>query len=660
MTIITNYHLTENQYLSDLDITTKHQLTHLEAPTGRGKTTFVMDQLAKNSKVIMVCPVNIQVAQIAHDYKDNIKVQCITGNEGSNALSGNIIVCVYDKLQSVMDSINHLSNYILVIDEAHKIYQAAGYRQAALSPILNAITEKKFKQVVTVSATFQPDIFPLVFDEKIMITHTNSNKAAFEGHFYNKKVFMQEVLFQLTPSAGNVIIIRLNNKTEIQQAKIAFEIQGLKVLDIHSDNQKSDEVANLLRTSKIEGYDIVLSTSLLDEAINIKNSNIEAVHIFHKLHCDETKQFIGRCRSSSPDVYLHLLNSELNRNVMKLSEERKEIESLSQSALTFCNKVSKGTGNVSNAVEAVNATTQKHQNFSPLHYDYKDDQPPCINEVAILAKLYEITMKIQYVNVQSLNVALFKLNCFNSVAFFDSEIKESSTEIESVFVQIDEIQEEARNTAMNQCLADVGCSNGDLTNLSSDSVKELADKYHKMGTIGDLTRSWSSLCLILPVDQAFDAVKHNRQAQIWQFNDAVRRRLDTLPFFDVIKADLKQHGKVEFEGKDAIHDYFLVTLRKAAKKQEGFKDFIRKLDIKGLAVQKNNKFKLTSRYIYAFIRDFTDFEEKRTGGKQSFTITAIGPFGYDYNIRAIKTSSTGKRTRSHEVNVTPEVDVVPL
>jgi len=247
MTIITNHHLTENQYLSDLKINTKHQLTHLEAPTGRGKTTFVMDQLAVKSKVIMLCPVNVQVAQIAHDYKDNQKVQCITGNEKTNALSGDIIVCVYDKLQSVMDSINHLSNYILVIDEAHKIYQAAGYRQAALSPILNAITEKKFKQVITVSATFQPEIFPLVFDEQIMITHANNKMPVFQGHFYNKKVFMQEVLFHLTPSAGNVIIIRLNNKKEIQQAKIAFEIRGLKVLDIHSDNQKSDEVANLLK-----------------------------------------------------------------------------------------------------------------------------------------------------------------------------------------------------------------------------------------------------------------------------------------------------------------------------------------------------------------------------------------------------------------------------
>lgn len=34
-----------------------------------------------------------------------------------------------------------------------------------------------------------------------------------------------------------------------------------------------------------------MCASLLDEAINIKNINIEIVHIFGKLHRDEIKQF---------------------------------------------------------------------------------------------------------------------------------------------------------------------------------------------------------------------------------------------------------------------------------------------------------------------------------------------------------------------------------
>jgi hypothetical protein len=658
MTIITRHQLTENQYLSDLDISIKHQLTHLEAPTGRGKTTFIIEKLATDTKVIMVSPVNMQVAQIASDYQDNPRVQCITGKESTNSLHGDIIICVYDQLQSVMDSINHLSNYILVVDEAHKIYQAASYRQAALSTILDTIIKKEFKQVVTVSATFQPDIFPLTFDEQIMVTHVNSARPSIETYFYQKKAFMREQLFQISPSEGMIDIIRLNDKKEIQRAKIAFEMQGLKVLDIHSDNQKSDEVANLLKTSMIVGYDIVLSTSLLDEAINIKNTNIESVHIFHKLHCDEIKQFMGRTRKSSPDVCLHLLNSELNREVIKLDDERQKIESLSQTALTFCNLLSPQKAGVSRAVTEINTTCKRHQRFEPLYYDYKDNQPPCINEIAILAKLYDITMEAQYMNDQSLNAALWLLNCFESTDnFFDSEIKESSDEMDALLAQVDEVQESAKNTAIEQCLTELDCFDDDLLNLTSDAVKELAEKHNKMGIIGDITSSWSSLCLILPVEQALDAIKHDRQTLVWAFHDAAKNRLDTRPFFDALKEDLKQHGKVELKGKDAIHDYFLVALRQFSRKNNGFKDFINKLNISGLEVKKNNQFKLSSRYIYAFIRDFTVHEKKRSGGKQSFTIMSIGPFGYDYNIRAIKTSSTTRILRKHQVT---EVDIVPL
>jgi len=586
MTIITNHQLTENQYLSDLDISIKHQLTHLEAPTGRGKTTFIIEQLAKDSKVIMVCPVNVQVAQIASDYQDNPRVQCITGKESSNSLHGDIIICVYDKLESVMDSINHLSNYILVVDEAHKIYQAASYRQAALSTILDAITEKKFKQVVTVSATFQPDIFPLSFDEQIMVTHVKSKQPNFEGVFYNKKAFMQESLWQLSPSEGNILIIRLNNKKEIQQAKVAFEMQGLKVLEVHSDNQKSDEVVNLITASMIVGYDIVLSTSLLDEAINIKNTNIEAVHIFHKLHCDEIKQFMGRTRESSPDVCLHLLNSELNRTTIKLSDERHRIESLSQASLTFCNLLSPNKAGFSRAVSEINATSKHHQGFEPLYYDYKEDLPPRINDIAILAKLYETTMEAQYVSDQSLNVALLLLNCFESTDnFFDSGIKESSDEMEGILAQVNEAQERAKNTAIEQCLTELDCSDDDLSNLTSDAVKELAEKHNKMGIIGDITSSWSSLCLILPVEQALDAIQNDRQTQVWEFHKAASNRLDTRPFFDALKEDLKRDGKVELKGKETIHEYFLVALRQFARKNDGFKDFISKLNISGLEVK---------------------------------------------------------------------------
>jgi|TARA_R110001583_G_scaffold47956_2_gene150019 hypothetical protein len=659
MTLSTKFTLEQDQFISDLPINIEYYLTHLGAPTGCGKTTFVIEELAKKSKVLMLCPVNVQVAQLAHDFKDDPRVQCLTANDTSNSLDADVIVCVYDKLQQLLDSGVHFSEYTLVIDEAHKIYQAASYRESALTPILNAIDDHTFKQVITISATFQRDIFPLEFNEQIEILHRNKSQPKAEVHFYKNRTSLEESLLTIYPTDGKVAIIRLNDKEAIKQMKVGFEMQDMRVLEIHSDNQKSSEVIQFLETSHIADYDIVLCTSLLDEAINIKNNNIEMVHIFGKLHCDEIKQFIGRCRKSSPKFCLHLLNFELNRVQIEISEERKNLESLCHSALTFCTDLNKLGTPMSSAVSKVNYTVECHQRFSPIRYDSRDNLPPSINDIALLAKLYTATMEAQYQNDHTLNKALIGINCFESVKFFDTNTDEHRDLVCEILAQVSEAQENTRNLAIADYLAAADCTENDVTNLTTSVINELAEEHQQSGPISGIAQSMLKLSLILPPDQALDAIKQIREQQVLAFAHSVQKRLDIIPIMDALKEDLKRDGKVALNGQEAIEKYFLEAYRQFAKKNSEFKNFIGKLNITGLGVQKNNKFKITSRYIYAMIREFTVCEEKRSGGKQSFIISKIGAFGYDYNIRSIKTSTRAKILRKSQVNVTPEVDPIP-
>jgi hypothetical protein len=659
MTLLTTFTLEQDQFISDLPIKIEHYLTHLGAPTGRGKTTFIIEELAKKSKIIIACPVKVQVAQLDHDFKDDPRVQCLTANDTSNSLYGDVIVCVYDKLQSLLASGINFSEYTLVIDEAHKIYQAASYRESALTPILNAIDDHTFKQVITISATFQPDIFPLEFNERIEVLHRNNSQPKAEVHFYKNRTSLEERLLTIYPTDGKVVIIRLNDKKAIKQMKVGFEMQDMRVLEIHSDNQKSSEVIQFLETSHIADYDIVLCTSLLDEAINIKNTNIEMVHIFGKLHCDEIKQFIGRCRKSSPEFCLHLLNFELNRVKIEFSEERKSLESLCSHALGLCNELHKLGSSMSSAVSKVNYTVECHQHFSPIRYDSRDNLPPSINDIALLAKLYTATMEAQYLNDHTLNKALIGLNCFESVKFFDANTDEHRDVVCEILAQVSEAQENTRNLAIADYLAAAVCTENDVTNLTTSIINELAEEHQQSGPISDIAQSMLKLSLVLPTDQALDAIKQNREQQVLAFAHSVQKRLEIIPIMDVIKEDLKRDGKVVLNGQKAIEEYFLEAYRQFAKKNSEFKNFIGKLNITGFSVQKNNKFKLTSRFIYAIIRDFTVCEEKRSGGKQSFIISKIGAFGYDYNIRSIKTSSRAKILRKSQVNVIPEVDPIP-
>jgi hypothetical protein len=659
MTLLTRFTLEQDQFISDLPINIEYYLTHLGAPTGCGKTTFIIEELAKKSKLLILCPVNVQVAQLAHDFKDDPRVQCLTGNDTSNSLYGDVIVCVYDKLEPLLASGINFSEYTLVIDEGHKIYQAASFREVALARILQAIYDRVFKQVVTISATFQPDIFPLEFNERIEVLQRNKSQPKAEVHFYKNRTSLEESLLTISPTDGKVAIIRLNNKKTIKQMKVGFEMQGMRVLEIHSDNQKSSEVIQFLKTSHIKDYDIVLCTSLLDEAINIKNTNIEMVHIFGKLHCDEIKQFIGRCRKSSPEFCLHLLNFELNRVKIEFSEERKSLESLCSHALGLCNELHKLGSSMSSAVSKVNYTVECHQHFSPIRYDSRDNLPPSINDIALLAKLYTATMEAQYLNDHTLNKALIGLNCFESVKFFDANTDEHRDVVCEILAQVSEAQENTRNLAIADYLAAADCTENDVTNLTTSIINELAEEHQQSGPISDIAQSMLKLSLVLPTDQALDAIKQNREQQVLAFAHSVQKRLEIIPIMDVIKEDLKRDGKVVLNGQKAIEEYFLEAYRQFAKKNSEFKNFIGKLNITGFSVQKNNKFKVTSRFIYAIIRDFTVCEEKRSGGKQSFIISKIGAFGYDYNIRSIKTSSRAKILRKSQVNVIPEVDPIP-
>jgi hypothetical protein len=644
MVMTTKYALDLGKFISDLPIDISNYLTHLESPTGCGKSTFFIEELSKTVKIVFLCAVNVQVAQIAADYIDNPNVQCITKETSVDRLSGQVIVCVYDKLAAIQGQLTNPNDYVLVIDEAHKIYQAAGYRQVALSVIVDAITSKTFKQVVTVSATFIPDIFPVEFDEQIIISRQVQRQSAVDVIFHDNTKQMEESLIQIRPSEGMVAIVRINDKKQIKLTKCCFELQGLRVLEVHSGNQQSPEVIALLTSSTVTDYDIVLTTSLLDEAINIKNENIESTHAFHRLHIDELKQFIGRCRNSVPQVELHLLNSELERRNIDMSVERANIDATCMASLTFALALGKKTSNYTRIVKQVNATAKEACGFEPLRYDYLSSQLPCIDNVAVLAKLYEVAMQKQYVNDESLHQALLLSECFSDVNIYQPNTP-LDKETQSVITKAGEIQAEAKASAVEQCLTELNCPDGNVSHLTISDIGNLVENHQQSGEVGEIATSWNALCFILPTEQALDVVVKNREILVWEFHSAVTKRIDYQPFFNKIKADITRDGQVALIGSDAINKYFIDALSMYAKGNPDFKEFIGKLSGSKIQVLKNNKFKLSNRFLYPFIRGFTDHEERRTGGVQCFIIKGIGLFGYDYKIRQLMTASPKKPKR---------------
>lgn len=630
-----DFSLAPDEFLSSVKFSLNGALNYLSAPTGAGKSTYVIEELSKRAKVLMLCPVNLQVAQIAADYALNPKVQVIDSNSQDTYLHGDVVVAVYDRLPQLRAMSDKLSEYTLVIDECHKVYQAASYRETAILGMLDAIRENVFKRVVLISATFQPDIFPLPIDQQVIIEKLPKVMPTCEVFFHKKRDKMFESLVQIRPTEGKIAIIRYNNKDDIKLAKTAFVSQGLKVLVVHRDNQKSEEVTKLLSTSLITDYDIVLSTSLLDEAVNIKNENIESVHVFHRLHIDELMQFIGRCRKSVPFVELHLLNGELERLQFDIDAERARINNLANAAMTFAKNLRARGQSMTTAVKNINATVDAVEGFKPLKYNHETDRSPVVNEIALLAESYKISMRAQYINDDSLNQALLLANRFSEVKLFDANSLEDSDASELIEKAKTIVQDE-KETAIDQCLAELDCSDGDVSSISTSDIGDLVLNHEQSSLVGEIAKSWKALSLILPVDQALDAIRKNREPDVWHFHELVKHRVEFQPFFAKLKADIARDGQVVLLGSSTINSYFTTALSEHSRKHPDFKAFVRKLYSGKLKIQQNNKWKLTNRFVYSFIRDVTDHTEKRTGNVQQFIIKGIGCFGYDFKIRQAK------------------------
>lgn len=175
------------------------------------------------------------------------------------------------------------------------------------------------------------------------------------------------------------------------------------------------------------------------------------------------------------------------------------------------------------------------------------------------------------------------------------------------------------------------------------------------GIKGDVANEWHRLCFVLSVSDAFDAVKKNRTTEIWAFQKAIEHFIHLKPVFNSLIEDLKENGDVRLVGSEEIVEYFLVALRETAKKQKGFKSLVKKLQINGLEVLGNNKFKVTTRFAFKFIRLFTDGEITRSGNETRCTITKVGKYSYTYRIRSLRSSERKKR-----VKVKVQSDPIPL
>lgn len=640
-----NYNLLDGQFIKDLNINIPEgsYLHHFTAGTGCGKSTWAIEDFAKNRFVIFLVPQVAQAKQMENHYQSRHDMQFFYAGHHSGVPYKRIQVAVYDQLPYIMKHINP-SKYVLIIDEVHKLYQAANYRDKAITFLYDTVINKCFKQVITLSATVTPELLPFEYARWTVIEKRDPVQRQFEICLYDEVIDRDSAVSQLLPSEkGKCLVVRVNSKKQQARLQKQYENQGLKCLVVNRDVQGEEVVQGMLESGMIpEDVDVLLTTILLDEAVNINNTNIDSVHVVGGgMHTEEQEQFIGRFRKQNPKVFMHLSCGEVSKPFTDLEARKEGLLRIANSMLTIFHTVREMGSDMT--VKSLNLVFKNQKHNVKFLREVSDDSgksgQAVINHTAIAAELYRYSMLNQYVSGEALVEAIkaqFKGNvdvCVNMIDEF------ALPDYSIMLAEIDKLLDEERLQFIEDCLS-VAEELAEKDEHSSDEHKSFEEhlvnnvaylsSQHSSNTLkGSIYNTWAMLNKFVLQDpyESLDAMCLRRADALWNFWDTFHSDV-------VIRPVLLHLRKVDAGtriSKDEAEELFKEIYRAESKKDLTFKEIVQGGKLSGVKVKKNNHFHVTQRFVCKVFRYYTNSVLERDW----IDFNGLEPFGYRFKLDAL-------------------------
>tara|TARA_R110002167_G_scaffold29013_24_gene97071 strand:- start:3063 stop:5045 length:1983 start_codon:yes stop_codon:yes gene_type:complete len=634
------YQLSQDQYLSDIHIDLDNQdyITHISADTGVGKSSWVMDKLGKQHNVVFAVPQLAQMTQLEAKHAGRKGVSFYYGGHLDDEPTG-IIVCLYNQIDYVL-SLVFAHQYLLVIDEVHKIYQASSYRGDHIASLLDVIDQERFSGVVTMSATFTPELVPFTIDSWIDINKGQSVTRAIDLDIYLNLDAMEDGLIDvLTAPRSYPTVVRINNKAEIQVYQRLLEAKGLTCLAVSRNAQGTDAVQEMLTAELVAGYDVILTTSLLDEAVNLNDQHIHDVVVYNsQIHPEELKQFIGRFRCCNPPIRILIPRRCFGGDPVNLEQARQNDLALVRSAQQLAERML-DKHDAMQAVRKINETMFELFQLYPLRICRSQI---VANEPEVMAHLYQLDTQQHYLNADSLE------------AGFRRELGALSFNVTDLTLDADESNDaffEAAHGSVNDtwyralhgCKQAVDSAVLELAEQDGQSVDVLAviddvrATYDSNSLEADLLNRWTLLHreVLVNSDDAFDVIEQGHEKQVWAFHREAEGNIYLQPVLKHLMTVPKGTRLTLTEARRLI----LAGLQKASKNHPAFKDLVAMAKVTGLTVKKNNHFSVTDSYVRKVFRRYTATPPDRSNNKDKIVFNGVGPFGYQYKLRDLRTGS---------------------
>lgn len=328
--IIYDHQLKAKKYVSEciediIELSEKHQKIALKADTGTGKTTAFIKyfrRLKPNARCLFIAPLTIIVDQLKNEYKKE-NIVFLTGGsrliDHDIARESNFVVATYE--QGIKHLADNNFDYIIV-DEIHQFVLANSYKADIIKHATQKILSNNSK---VIGLTGTPNRLFNSLGFHIVEIKTKAVKTKVNVRFWNAEPY-QIILNHISDQEGR-FLFRLNNIDQLENVKNNL---------VKSGKYAADEILILYSSKEIKGskdfkqlykkgsfskqIKIVLTTSIIDEGLSIKDDFTDSVFINtnHRPEAEPVKQFFARFRNDNVLNNYDLIELSENGNKAKL------------------------------------------------------------------------------------------------------------------------------------------------------------------------------------------------------------------------------------------------------------------------------------------------------------------------------------------------------
>jgi len=256
---------------------------------------------------------------------------------------GRPIVSTYDGLKKIMEN-GDPNEWTIIIDEIHNFILQDSFRDETISFVMNHL--EQFKRRIYLSGTIVSPIISGLPNKgkirKIKFIDKNRTKKNFKIYTYerntNKRVQKYLIDYCLNNSSNdNLIIIQWNNKKILNELNQILKEYRIQSIITSSDEKDIPEYISITDNEVIpDSVNILLTTSVLNDGINIQNENIHSVITVNEHNLLSIEQFFNRFRRCSSNTKFISINRSKNKCRNFENTMIHQIESIKDEVIEIC------------------------------------------------------------------------------------------------------------------------------------------------------------------------------------------------------------------------------------------------------------------------------------------------------------------------------------